>query len=107
MASSWNVEEIALIVNWSKENAQSWSVALIYCSNSYCLLCVAQSIKDKVWHLYISYIYTSIPFMVSLQHNKATVVFLLFSFAEFCTIDSHHLFIFFILTFRWVIHEEQ
>ena len=37
--------------------------------------------------------------MVSLQHNKATVVLLLFSFAEFCTIDSHHLFIFSYLHF--------
>ena len=43
MGGSWNVEEIALITNWGQENIQSWSIGLIYCSNSHRLLCMARS----------------------------------------------------------------
>ena len=48
MASSYNVEETAVIANWGQENVQSWSIGLIYCSNYYHLLCMARSANDKI-----------------------------------------------------------
>ena len=48
MVGSSNVEETALIANWDLEKVQSWSIALMYFTNSYCLLCMAQSINNKV-----------------------------------------------------------
>ena len=62
MAGSYNVEETALITSWDQENVQNCSIGLIYCSNSYCILCMAQSINDKVCLLHISYVNTPAPF---------------------------------------------
>ena len=59
--ASWNVEETTLITNSEPGNAQSWSIGLIYCSNFYHLLCMAQSANDKVCLLWIPCVITSVP----------------------------------------------